>query len=218
MKPQFYSLSGFEIVLCTAVWRTGALTHLFLRFFYFIRWFGFKISTDVCFSHFCSWCSFCLVAKSLPILCNPMDCSTPGSSVFHYLVESVETHVHWVSDAIQPSHPLLPTSFSLNLSQHQGLFQWVSSSHQVAKILELQPQHQSFIWIFRVDFLYDWLIWSLCCPRNSQESSPTPQFESINSLVLSLLYGPTLTSIHDYRKNHSFDYLDLCWQSDVSAL
>ena len=67
-----------------------------------------------------------------------MDCSTPGSSVFHYLLEFVETHVHWVSDAIQASHPLLPTSFSLNLSQHQGLFQWVSSSHQVAKILELQ--------------------------------------------------------------------------------
>ena len=74
-------------------------------------------------------------------------------------------------------------------------------SHQVAKILELQLQHQSFEWIFRVDFLLDWLFWSPCCPRDSQESSAVPQFESIRSLVLSLLYGPTLTSIHDCWKN-----------------
>ena len=97
---------------------------------------------------------------------------------------------------------------------HQGLFQWVSCSHQVAKVLELQ--HQIFQWIFRVDFLWDWLVWS-CCPRDSQESSPAPQFKSINSLVLSLLYGPALTSVHDYWKNHSFNDMDLCWQSDVSA-
>ena len=61
------------------------------------------------------------------------------------------------------------------------------------------------------------LVWSACCPRDSQESTPAPQLESINSLVLSLLYGPTLTSVHDYWKNHSFDYIDLCWQSDVSV-
>ena len=71
----------------------------------------------------------------------------------------------------------------------------------MAKVLELQLQHQSFPWIFRVDFLWDWLIWLLCCPRDSQESSPAPEFESINSSLLSLLYGPTLTSIHDYWKN-----------------
>ena len=59
--------------------------------------------------------------------------------------------------------------------------------------------------------------WSLCSRRDSQESSPTPQFKSVNFLVLRLLYGPTLTSTHDYWKNHSFDYMDLCWQSDVSA-
>ena len=82
-----------------------------------------------------------------------------------------------------------------------GLFQWVSSSHKVAKILELQlqHQHQSFQWIFRVDFLY-WLLWSLCCPRDSQESSPAPQFENIDFVALSFLYGPTLTTIDDYRK------------------
>ena len=67
---------------------------------------------------------------------------------------------------------------------------------QVAKVLELQFQHQSLQWIFRTDFFQDWLIWSSCSPRDSQESSPTPQFISINSLVLSFPYGPTLTSIH----------------------
>ena len=118
---------------------------------------------------------------------------------------------------IQPSHPLsTPSPLALNLSQHQGLFQWVNSFHQVAKLLELQLQHQSFQWIFGADFLLDWLVWSPCSPRDSQESSPAPQFESINSLVFSLLYGPTLTSVHDYWKNHSFDCMDLCQQSDVS--
>ena len=84
-------------------------------------------------------------------------------------------------------------------------FSRVSSSHQVAKVLELQLQHQSFQWTFRTDFLYDWLIWSPCSPRNPQESSPTPQFKSSNSSALSFLYSPTLTSIHDHWKNHSFD-------------
>ena len=84
----------------------------------------------------------------------PMDCSTPGFPVHHQLLKLAQTHVHWVSEAIQPSHPLLsPPPPAFNLSQHQGQFQWVSSSHQVAKILELQLQHQSFQWIFRTDFL-----------------------------------------------------------------
>ena len=76
---------------------------------------------------------------------------------------------------------------------------------QVAKVLEFQLQHQSFQWIFRTDFLSDGLVSSLCSPRNSQESSPTVEFKSINSLMLSFLYGPTLTSTHDYWKKHSFD-------------
>ena len=84
-----------------------------------------------------------------------MDCSTPGFPVHHQLLEFAQTHVHWVSDAIQPSHPLSsPFPPALNLSQHQGLFQWVSSSHQVAKVLEFQLQHQSFQWIFRTYFLF----------------------------------------------------------------
>ena len=101
------------------------------------------------------------------------------------------THVHRVGDAIQPSHPLSsPSSPAPNPSQHQGLFQWVNSSHEVAKVLEFQLQHQSFQWIFRTDFLYDGLIGSPCSPRDSQESSPTPQFN--NSSALSFLHSPTL--------------------------
>ena len=94
------------------------------------------------------------VAQMCLTLCDPTDCSTPGLPVHHQLPELTETHVHWVGDAIQPSHPLLsPSPPIFNLSQHRGLFIWVSCSHQVAKILEFQLQHQSFQWIFRTDFL-----------------------------------------------------------------
>ena len=87
-------------------------------------------------------------------LCNPMECSTPGLPVHHQLPEFTQTLVHWVSDAIQPSHPLSsPSPPTFNFSQHQGLFKWVSSLHQVVKVLEFQLQHQSFQWIFRTDFL-----------------------------------------------------------------
>ena len=81
----------------------------------------------------CSQSCCCSSTQSCPTLCDPMDCSKPGFNVFHHLLELVQTHVHWVSDAIQPSHPLLSPSPAFNLSQHQGLFQWVSSSHQVPK-------------------------------------------------------------------------------------
>ena len=74
-----------------------------------------------------------------------------------------------------------------------------------------------FQWIFRTDFLWDWLVWSPCSPRESHESSPTSQFKSINSSALSFLYSPTLTSIHDYWKNHNFDYTDFSWQNNISA-
>ena len=84
-----------------------------------------------------------------------MDCSTPGFPVHHQLPKLAQTHVHRVSDAIQPSHPLSsPSPSALNLSQHQGIFQWVSSSHQVAKVLELQLRLQPFQWIFTTDFLF----------------------------------------------------------------
>ena len=106
--------------------------------------------------------------------------------------------------SIQPSCHLLSPSPAFKLSQHQGLFQWVGSSHQVAKVLGFQLQYQSSQWISRTD----WLVLSPSSPRKSQESSSTPQFEDINSSVLWLLYGPTLISILDYWKNHSFDYRD----------
>ena len=81
------------------------------------------------------------------------------------------------------SSSVIPFFSCLHPFKHEGLFQWVSSSHKVAKVLELQLQHQSFQWIFTVDFFYDWLAWSPCSPRDSQESSPTPAFKSINSSV-----------------------------------
>ena len=133
-------------------------------------------------------------------LCNPLDCSTPEFPVLHHLPELAQTHVHWV-DAIQPSHPLSPPSPpAFNLSKHQSLFQWVGCSYPVAKVLELQLQQPSFQWILRTDFLQDGLVGSPCSPRDSQESSPTPQFKSNNSSALSFLYSPSLTSIHDYWK------------------
>ena len=97
---------------------------------------------------------FSSVAQSCPTLCNPMDCSMPGLPVHHQPPEFTQIHLHWVGDAIQPSHPLSsPSPPAFNLSQHHGLFQWVSSSHQVAKELEFQLQHQSFQWTLRTDLL-----------------------------------------------------------------
>ena len=97
---------------------------------------------------------FSSVAQSCLTLCDPMNRSTPGLPVHHQLLESTQTHVHWVSDAIQPSHPLSsPSPPALRLSQHQGLFKWVRSSPDVAKELELQLQHQSLQWTPRTDLL-----------------------------------------------------------------
>ena len=89
---------------------------------------------------------FSSVTQSCPTLCDPMDCSMPGLPVHHQLLEFTQTHVHWVGDAIQPSHPLSsPSPLASNLSQHQGLFKWVSSLNQMAKVLEFQLQHQAYI-------------------------------------------------------------------------
>ena len=108
--------------------------------------------------------------------------------------------------------PISPPAFSI--SQHQSLFQSLPF-HPVAKILELQ--HQSLQWIFRVDFTLDLLVLSPYCPRDCQKSSSALHFEGINSSTLSVFYCPVLTPIQEYRKNHSFDYADLCQQSNVSA-
>ena len=133
------------------------------------------------------------VAQSYLTLCYSMDWSTPGLPVHHQLLEFTQTHAHSVSDTIQPSHPLLsPSSPAFNLSQHHGLFKWVSSLHQVAKVSGL------------ISFRIGWF--DLLAVLGTL---PTPQFKSINSLALNFLYDPTLTSIHDW-KNCSFDYMDLC--------
>ena len=152
------------------------------------------------------WVQFISVAQSCLTLCDPMNCSTPGFLVHQQLPEFTQNHLYWVGDAIQPSHPLSsPSPPAPNPSQHQGIFQWVNSSHEVAKVLEFQLSHHSFQRNPRADLLQNGLVGSPCSPRDSQASSPTPQFKSINSSVLSFLHSPALTSIHDHRKNHSLD-------------
>ena len=127
-------------------------------------------------------------------LCDPMNHSTPGLPVYHQLPEITQIHVHRVSDAIQPSHPLSsPSPPATNPSQRQ-LFTWGGQSTGVSALASFLPKKS------RADLLQNGLAGSLCSPRDSQESSPTTQFKSINSLALSLLYDPTLTSIHDYWK------------------
>ena len=144
------------------------------------------------------------VAQSCLTVWDPMNCSTPGLPVHHQIPEFTQIHVHRV---IMPSshlilcHPLhLLPSFFLSIrvfSKESAL------CIRVAKVLELQLQNQSYQWTPRTDLLQDGLVGSPCSPKDSQESSPTPQFKDINSLALSFLYSPTLTSVHDYWKNHS---------------
>ena len=149
---------------------------------------------------------FSSVAQLCLTLCDPVDCSSPGLPVQHQLPEFTQTHVHWVSDAIQPSHPLSsPSPPAFNLSQHQGFFQmsqfFASSGQSIgvsasASVLPMNIQD----W-----FPLGWTGWISLQFKDPQESSPTPQFKSINSSALSFLYSPTLTSKHDYWKNHSLD-------------
>ena len=114
-------------------------------------------------------------------LCDPMVCSTPDLPVPHNLPKFAQVHVHCIGDAIHPSLPLTrSSSAALSLSQHEGLFQWVRCLHQVTNILELQLRYEAFQWVFRIDFPKIQVL-SPYCPRDSQESSPAPQFEGIDS-------------------------------------
>ena len=161
---------------------------------------------------------FSSLAQSCPTLCDPMNRSTPGLPVHHQLPEFTQTHIHRVRDAIQPSHPLSsPSSPAPNPSQHQSLFQWVNSSHEVAKVLEFYLQHHSFQRTPRADLLQNGLVGSPWGPRDSQESSPTPQFKSINSLALSLLFLVQIS--HPYITSGKTIALTNgpCQQSNVSA-
>ena len=120
-------------------------------------------------------CSLSYFVQSLCLtLCDPMDYSMSGFPVLNHLPEFAQTHVHWVGDDIQPSHPLpSPSPPAFNLSQHQSLFQWVCSLHQVVKVVSVLPVNIQ-------GWFQDWLVWSPCCPRDTQESSPAPQFKSIS--------------------------------------
>ena len=160
---------------------------------------------------------FSSVVQSCPTLCDPMNCSTPGLPVHHQLLEFTQTHVRWVSDAMQSSHPLLsPSPPALNLSQHQGLFKWVSCSYQVAKVLEFQLQHQSFQWTPMTDLLrMNWL--DLLAVQETLKSLLQHHSSKASILRCSAFFTVQLTSIHDHWKNHSLDQTDLCWQSNVSA-
>ena len=147
--------------------------------------------------------SCCSVTLSCPALCDPMDCSTPNFPVLHHHLELAQTHVHWVSDAIQPSHPLLsPSPPAFNTSQHQGF-----SSESALHIK--WPKNWSFSSGISPSNEYQDLFplgWTGLISLQSRGLSRVfSNNTSHNSLALSLLYGPTLTSIHDYWKNHSFD-------------
>ena len=185
---------------------------MFPIFFLFLRRFVMRILSSYyylghwfCFL-FVRWLQFSSVAQSCQNLCDPMNRSMPGIRVHHQLPRFTQTQVCWVGDA----HPLisssvvpfsscpqsLPTSASFPMSQ---LFAWGGPSIGVsasASVLPMNTEDWSPL---------EWLGGSPCRPRDSQESSPTPQFKSINFLALSLLHSPTLTSIHDHWKNHSLD-------------
>ena len=157
------------------------------------------------------------VTKLCPTLCSPIDCSTPGFPVLYYLPEFAQTHVHWVGDAIQPSQPLLSPSpdalsfpalgsFPVNpLFKSGGQSIRASAS---ASVLSMNIQGWFPLGLTGLISLLS---------KALSRGSPVPQLNSINPLALSLLYGPTFTSVPDYWKNHSFEYTDLCWQSDISA-
>ena len=133
---------------------------------------------------------------------------------YHQLPELTQTHVHWVGDAIQPPHPLSfpsPTAFRVFSNESALHIRWPK---YWSFTFSINPFNEySGLISFRID-KFD----LLAVQRDSQESSPTPKFKNINSLALSFFYSPALTSLHDYRKNHSFDCTNLCWQNDVSVL
>ena len=148
---------------------------------------------------------FSSVTQLCPILCDPMDCSTPGLPVHHPLPGFTETHVHWVGDTIQPSSSVIPFSSRLQSFPASGSFPVSQFFPSGGRSIGLSASASVLTMNIQDWFPLDGLVGSPCSPRNSQESSPTPQFRSIDSLALSFLYSPTLTSIHDYWKNHSLD-------------
>ena len=157
----------------------------------------------------CCWS----VALSCPTLWDSMDCSRPGFPVLHHFPELAQTHIHWVSDAIKPSCPLFsPSPPAFNLSQHQDLSQWIGSSHQVVKVLELQPSCRSFQWIFTIDFFYYWLVCFLAVPgifkSLLQHHCWKASIFQCSAFFMAQLSHPYMTT----EINQSFDYMELCQQ------
>ena len=144
-----------------------------------------------------------VVVQSCLTLCNPMDCSMPGFPILHHPTELAQTHVHWISDAIQSSCPLSspsPPAFpSIRVFSNESVLhiRW-TKYWSFSFSISLSDEYLRLI-----SFSINWF--DLLIVQESQESSPTLQFQSISSIMFSLLYGPTLTYIHDYWKNHSFD-------------
>ena len=162
--------------------------------------------------------TFIFVVAELGLtLCDPIDCSKAGSSVLHYLWSLLK---FMSVDSLLLSKHLILCSLLLLLP---SVFPSIRVFFNESALCIRCPKFWSFSFTISPSneysglFLLRWLVWSSCCPRDFQESSPAPQFKNISSLVLSLLYGPTFMFVHAYWKNHSFGYMDLCWQSDVSA-
>ena len=186
--------------------------HMWQKFDSFQAWYQPKHLNNIINTRSCNWKAtflkyqFSIVAQSHPTLCNPMNHSTPGLPVYHQLLEFTQTHVHWVGDAIQPSHPLSspfppapnPSQIRVFSSESTLCMKW---PNYWSFSLSISPsnEHPGLV-SFRIG-----LVGSPCSPRDSQESFPAPQFKSITFSVLSFLHSPTLTSIHDHWKNHSLD-------------
>ena len=177
------------------------------RFWFWKSSLPFSETSEICGIKWFSSVQFSSVAQLCPSLCDPMHCSTPGLPVHHQLPEFTQTHVHRAGDAIQPSHPLsspsppachqsLPASESFPMSQ---LFAWGGQSTGASALASFLPKYTQG-WTPS-----EWTGWISLQSKGLSESSPTPQFKSINSSALSLLHSPTLASIHDHRENHSLD-------------
>ena len=139
---------------------------------------------------------FSSVPQLCPTLCDPMDCSTPAFPVYHLLAEFIQTHVLEPSEHLIFCRPLLPLP---------SIFPSIRVSSNKSVLHIKWPQYWSFSFSISPSNEYDGLVGHPYCPRDSQEYSPTLQFKNINFSALSFLYSPTLTLIHDYWKNHSFD-------------
>ena len=149
---------------------------------------------------------FSSVTQLCPTLCDPMDCNMSGLPVHHQLPQFTQNHVHWVSDAIQTILcSVVPFASCFQFFPASGSFQMNQLFASGGQSIGVSVSALVLPMTIQDWFPLGWTIGSPCSQRDSQESSPTPQFKSISSSVLSFLYSPTLTSIHDYWKNHSFD-------------